>query len=407
MICKNCNKEFDTWKHGLICPYCKQKVDLKTFDNVDSAVKCLFDIYGVEILKNDKKFIGLINDIIPKLTREKNLFAAMQRERIFMDIYDAINKDDNEKNIIILLCVERLVNNEGLSESTAMEAINYIIDVLFWNLKFENSSKQNPIVKKVSQARNLMKRTDIIISCIVILFIFFDFYSLNQTRFTNNNHVSDSSEFSIAEKKQSEIDVLSTADNSFEEHTEELKKLESLLSNAKAELEKVKTDTYTNHANFRYEEIDLTNAIIEFETMINNIINTSQIDETYQYYILSVQPCIQTLHTAFNKAVEITNNQLKDDNSINSNNAKEKKINNNASKKDKTYEKKTDIKSSSSNHINVNKPNKNSLDNIVVKKQEKSNQTSTVDNIKKETNSGVNLPPKTNDKPSKPIGFQD
>ena len=155
MICKNCNKDFDVWQYGIICPYCGNETDLKTFNNVNKAVKYLFDMFGIEILKNDRKFLSLINDIIPKLKREKNLFAAMQREHIYISIYDMLNKDDDERNSIILSCRKRLIDNQGLSESSADEAIGYITNVLF--MKVYHSNNQN--LKNIAIQKNNRNQT--------------------------------------------------------------------------------------------------------------------------------------------------------------------------------------------------------------------------------------------------------
>ena len=60
MICKKCNTDFDIDQYGTKCPNCSADNPLQSFDNATNATKYVIDLYGKEILKNGKKFFGLI-----------------------------------------------------------------------------------------------------------------------------------------------------------------------------------------------------------------------------------------------------------------------------------------------------------------------------------------------------------
>ena len=159
MICEQCGKEFDTKQSGIRCPDCGMSLTLETFEDAISASKYIFNIFGIDILKNSKMFLNLISDVIPKLTREKNLFAAMQRQHIYMSLCEANNKNDDEKKTVILSCIKKLIDNEGLSETSAIIALNCINIGLNWNIDFDCDITKNYHNTSTVSSNNQINKT--------------------------------------------------------------------------------------------------------------------------------------------------------------------------------------------------------------------------------------------------------
>ena len=143
MICKKCNTDFDINQYGTKCPNCSADNPLRSFDNAADATKYVIDLYGKEILKNGKKFFGIVNDIIPRLVKEKNMFLHMYKENVFSILYNAHGKNDADKKMAMIVSARRLIDNVGLSEQTAVDAVEYITSALNWNIKLDANSFKN------------------------------------------------------------------------------------------------------------------------------------------------------------------------------------------------------------------------------------------------------------------------
>ena len=143
MICKKCNTDFDIDQYGTKCPNCSADNPLQSFDNATNATKYVIDLYGKEILKNGKKFFGIVNDIIPRLVKEKNMFLHMYKENVFSILYNAHGKNDADKKMAMIVSARRLIDNVGLSEQTAVDAVEYITSALNWNIKLDANSFKN------------------------------------------------------------------------------------------------------------------------------------------------------------------------------------------------------------------------------------------------------------------------
>lgn len=89
MRCSNCKKEWDLTKYDFIpsaCPYCEEPVErinvtFSDSDDIKDIVKSLVDIYGYEILVNQKLFTKLLEDLAPTFKKEKMIFSiALTKE---------------------------------------------------------------------------------------------------------------------------------------------------------------------------------------------------------------------------------------------------------------------------------------------------------------------------------------
>ncbi len=165
MICKKCNTDFDVNVCGTRCPNCDTDNPLQSFDNAADATKYVIDLYGKEILRNGKKFFGIVNDIIPRLIKEKNMFLHMYKENVFSILYNADGKKDVDKKMAMIVSARRLIDNVGLSEQTAVGAVEYITFALNWNIKLDASSLKNSntptAVKNVSVTTQSVSKTKI------------------------------------------------------------------------------------------------------------------------------------------------------------------------------------------------------------------------------------------------------
>lgn len=163
MICKKCNTDFDVDMYGTRCPNCNSDNPLQSFDNAADATKYVIALYGKEILKNGKKFYGIINDIIPHLIKEKNMFLHMYKENIFSILYNADGKNSSDKKMAMIVSARRLIDNVGFSEQTAVNAIEYITSALNWNIKLDvnslKSSNTPTTVKNVSATTPPVSKT--------------------------------------------------------------------------------------------------------------------------------------------------------------------------------------------------------------------------------------------------------
>lgn len=84
MQCSNCKKEWNLTKYDFIpsaCPYCEEPVErinvtFSDSDDIKDIVKSLVDIYGYEILVNQKLFTKLLEDLAPTFRKEKMIFSV-------------------------------------------------------------------------------------------------------------------------------------------------------------------------------------------------------------------------------------------------------------------------------------------------------------------------------------------
>ena len=141
MICRNCNNEFDANKYKNICPFCngefsndfQQKAPMLKFNDAVQAVRYLLDVYGKGIISNEDKFLELVCDAIPNLTKEKNWFFHMHKEGVFYILYNEDSNSRSRQKQAIELSVKKLVDNVGLSEKSALQAVSFLTEAMKWN----------------------------------------------------------------------------------------------------------------------------------------------------------------------------------------------------------------------------------------------------------------------------------
>lgn len=239
MICKKCNTDFDANMCGTRCPNCDTDNPLQSFDNAADATKYVIDLYGKEILRNGKKFFGIVNDIIPRLIKEKNMFLHMYKENVFSILYNADGKKDVDKKMAMIVSARRLIDNVGLSEQTAVDAIEYIISALNWNVKLDVTSLKIPntsasvknanvVLSTVNKSKAKVKKIDkkkiavCAISAILVLGLFgiIIFKNVEKEELDINDYIA-SDEYRGEYEYLFEGDYREEGDSFYEEYSEE------------------------------------------------------------------------------------------------------------------------------------------------------------------------------------------
>ena len=119
-----------------ICPICKSRLNMAEKAPAEAtAAETMKDIlkkYGVDILGQKERFIGLFGDFAPKLEFEKRLLQhalTEKTERFFINCKDGKREENAEKALKALL--------ELFNEDTARKITELFISAFGWNIEPE------------------------------------------------------------------------------------------------------------------------------------------------------------------------------------------------------------------------------------------------------------------------------
>ncbi len=163
MKCKKCGSDWNSASGKVLtkCPFCDAELTEKENAHNSEAVRAIKDIlkkYGVSVLSEKSRFIGLFGDYAPKLTHEKRILQLALDEntaKFFVNCKEA----ERENNLA------KAQNNllEVLNENTVKEILEIFVGVFGWNVKIlemiQKSVQQNTnsVPKNIATVRVLAR----------------------------------------------------------------------------------------------------------------------------------------------------------------------------------------------------------------------------------------------------------
>ena len=142
MKCKKCGSDWNSASGKVLtkCPFCDADLTEKENTNDSEAVRAIKDIlkkYGVSVMSEKARFIGLFGDYAPKLAHEKRIL------QFALDEYTAkyfirCSEADREKNIA--QAQKNLL--EVLNEKTVQEILEIFTGVFGWNVKIPETAQK-------------------------------------------------------------------------------------------------------------------------------------------------------------------------------------------------------------------------------------------------------------------------
>lgn len=144
MKCSKCSSEWNSTVKSELCPFCgnvlEKKKDFKTIDDVFSFV---FSEYGIEIIREHRRFISVLSDYAPQMNKERNLIKIALECGVYSLIVDADKKDSAEQEICFKKGQSILEQQHFLSTSWAKKVLMWLTNYLEWNIKPETSDNLN------------------------------------------------------------------------------------------------------------------------------------------------------------------------------------------------------------------------------------------------------------------------
>lgn len=103
---------------------------MKSFKNIDSALKYIVDTYGIKILSDSKKLNSLLMDLVPENTKHRNILKIAISANIPNKILYASKLDEADREIVISECKLILYDDYAIEKEWADFAVNCISYVL-------------------------------------------------------------------------------------------------------------------------------------------------------------------------------------------------------------------------------------------------------------------------------------
>lgn len=127
MKCQFCNSEWQSKYVIATCPFCGQKIIDDSADSFDTIVDSIYKAYGYEILKEKKKFMSLVLDLVMGFDKEKNLLKVLLSLDVNETIYDIImSSQKDEKQVLYAKAIKKLTEEAFWAEENAQ----YIVKLL-------------------------------------------------------------------------------------------------------------------------------------------------------------------------------------------------------------------------------------------------------------------------------------
>ncbi|MBR6242847.1 MAG: hypothetical protein IKQ90_05070 [Ruminococcus sp.] len=153
MKCKKCGSDWNSASGKVLtkCPFCNADLTEKEDINDSEAVRAIKDIikkYGVSVMNEKARFIGLFGDYAPKLAHEKRILQLALDEntaKFFVNCKEAEREKNLAKAQNLLL--------EVLNEKTVREILEIFVGMFKWKVKMPQTAqkpepKNNPPAPK-------------------------------------------------------------------------------------------------------------------------------------------------------------------------------------------------------------------------------------------------------------------
>ena len=143
MKCKKCGSDWNSASGKVLtkCPFCNADLTEKEDINDSEAVRAIKDIlkkYGVSVMSEKARFIGLFGDYAPKLAHEKRILQLALDEntaKFFINCKEAERENNLAKAQNALL--------EVLNEKTVREILEIFVDAFEWKVKMPQTAQKS------------------------------------------------------------------------------------------------------------------------------------------------------------------------------------------------------------------------------------------------------------------------
>ena len=139
--CKMCSALWSIDKKLDVCPFCGADLkEKKIITSIEDAFQVIADKHGKEILKESRKFLGLLSDYAPELIKERNLIKMAVEIGAYKAIYEASIVSDKDKEQAVKKYALILHETFFIDEIWAEKVMVWCSNMISGNFEEQNCS---------------------------------------------------------------------------------------------------------------------------------------------------------------------------------------------------------------------------------------------------------------------------
>lgn len=146
MKCQKCGSEWNSKVKSRECPFCSAPLAEKHEESIEAVLKYIVNTEGEEIYNRTLALIGMISDLLPKATDERQLIKHCLNSGMVKELLLMKGKDETEIEIIQKKVSKNLQEHCFLNETMANKVVYWISFSL--GIEKVSCSKSTPPIEK-------------------------------------------------------------------------------------------------------------------------------------------------------------------------------------------------------------------------------------------------------------------
>ncbi len=136
--CVRCGSEWNSSINSSVCPFCGSVLmdDSHKFATINEAFNFIFNEYGIDIIRDKRKFLSLLSDYVPSMENERRLVRIAVEADVYKTLLDTNKKDEAERNLCVKKMVAKLRQQCFLSIEWSQKVIGWFAEYLRWTVPF-------------------------------------------------------------------------------------------------------------------------------------------------------------------------------------------------------------------------------------------------------------------------------